>query len=276
MKAIVFTALALLVTAGSGTGQVLRYETDGGATRTYSRTQQDHVVQTANGQEQWTDIASFARFSVTLAEDGADGLAVTIVHDSLSHSRTPAGPPADLSPLYGRPITVHMSDRGAVSEVVLPDSLPPVATRLDFGTAYRALFPRLPEDAVEAGDTWTDTLRFQTEQSGLDLNIQWISTYTLRGPAEAIPQEIGGRDAVVADVATAITLDGSGSQRFTAIALSGTGTGAGTFTFDPAAGVLLGTTEEDHLTMTAFVSAEGQYILIPIVQDRAETVALIE
>ncbi|MFN2382747.1 MAG: hypothetical protein ABR559_00630 [Gemmatimonadota bacterium] len=271
MKAIVVATFVLLVTAGPGTGQVLRYGTDGGATRTYSRTQHDQVAQTANGQMQRTEVASFARFSVTLAEAGEKGLSVTIVHDSLSHTRTPAGPPADLSPLYGRPITVHMSSRGAVGEIVLPDSLPPEATRLDFGTAYRAFFPRLPETAVGPGDSWTDTLAFQTQQSGLDLSVQWISTYTMRGPAEG--RGGGGR---LVDVATAITLEGSGSQQGADISLSGTGTGAGTFTFDSAAGVLLGTTEEDHLTMTAFVSAGGQNILIPIEQVRNETVTLIE
>jgi hypothetical protein len=268
---ISLAALAVLATGVDGAlAQALRYGAEPGATHTYVRTQRDHVTQTMNGAEQTADVNSYWRFDATMrgSEDG--GRTVEIVHDSLSIQSVPqAG--GDFSALYGKPVTVRMDERGAVTEVILPDSIPEAAGRLDLAATYRGFYPVLPADPVEEGGGWTDTMNLQTNQNGLDMTIQRINHYTASGSAE-----YAGRTALKFDVTSEVAIEGSGSQQGADISLSGTGTGTGSFYFLPDEGLYLGGTETGEMKMDAFVVAGGQNLVIPIVQQREETTELVE
>lgn len=265
--------LAIVLVGGSeAAAQALRYEGEPGDAHVYTRTQQDHVIQTVNGVENETDVESFWRFSATVVNAADDGMIVRVVHDSIDIATTPALPDKpDFSSVYGQPVEVSLTDRGRVREVNVPDSLPEIAARLDFESAYRSFYPLLPVGDVTPGTSWADTTTVDTNQNGLDLSVTRVNTYTAG--------EMGsyaGRDARRIDFASEVTLEGGGVQGGNEIALSGTGSGGGTYWIQPDEGLFLGGEENGEVRMDAFVTAQGQNLLIPIVQSREETITLVE
>ncbi|HJU86324.1 MAG TPA: hypothetical protein VJ788_03030 [Gemmatimonadota bacterium] len=273
MKTSILISLAALAWTAIGSepvaAQTLRYGAEAGTTHTYVRTQRDHVTQTINGAEQTADVNSYWRFDATM-NDSEGGRSVEIVHDSLSIQSTPQAD-SDFSALYGQPVTVMMDERGAVTEVLLPDSIPPAAARLDLGMTYRGFYPVLPAEPVSEGGGWTDTMNLRTNQNGLDMTIQRINHYTARGNAQ-----YAGHTALQVDFTSEVAIEGSGSQQGADISLSGTGTGNGSFYFLADPGVYLGGTETGEMKMDAFVVAGGQNLVIPIVQQREETIELVD
>lgn len=251
--------------------QTLRYDEDAGATHRYARSQKDHVVQTVNGQEQVSDIESYWRFATTVEENEADGITVSVVHDSVSVESPALAQAPDFSALYGMPIRIRMTDRGKVSEVVLPDTLPDTAGRLDLRTTYGSFFPVLPAGEADSGTTWSDTMEVRTDQNGLEVTVMRVNDYTVAGI-----ESVEGREAVRVDFVSTFELEGTGSQQGAEISLSGTGEGSGHFHIEPEPGVYLGGEEASEMTMDAFVSAGGQNLLIPIVQTREETVEIVD
>jgi hypothetical protein len=262
---------ALITLPGTSMGQVLRYSGESGESHTYTRTQEDHVAQTVNGTEQNIDIESYWRFTTTLRDVSDNHVTVEIVHDSVSMVGMPGAGELDFSALYGEPVVVTLGARGEVSDIAVPESLPAELDRLDLETTYRAFFPSLPEDEISAGTTWTDTISVQTNQNGIDMDVHRISTYTTIGNADH-----AGHDAVQIEFMSEIELEGSGNQMGNEISLSGGGTGSGTIYFDAGGGKFLGGSESNEIKMDAFVVAGGQNLLIPIVQNRTETVELVE
>jgi hypothetical protein len=262
---------AVVALPGTSTGQVLRYGGESGESHTYTRTQEDHVAQTVNGAEQKIDIESYWRFTTTLRDVLDDRVTVEIVHDSVSMVGMPGAGELDFSPLYGKPVVVTLGLRGEVSDIAVPDSLPTELDRLDLETTYRAFFPGLPEEEISAGATWTDTISVQTNQNGIDMDVHRISTYTAVGDADH-----GGHDAVQIEFMSEIELEGSGNQMGNEISLSGNGTGSGTIYFDADGEKFLGGSESSEIKMDAFVVAGAQNLLIPIVQNRSETIELVE
>lgn len=275
MKTLAFVlALAALALLAGGPeaarAQTLRYDPDADAIHTYVRTQNDNVTQTVNGTEQKAEVKSYWRFGARIegAEDGSR--TVEVVHDSLTIEAVPQTD-GDFTALYGKPIRIVMDERGSVTEVVLPDSIPEAAGRLDLAATYRGFYPLLPAESVEAGDTWSDTTNLQTNQSGLDMTIERVNHYTAAGSAE-----YAGQPALKIDYTSEVSIEGSGTQQGADISLSGTGTGTGSFYFRPEPGLYLGGTEQSEVKMDAFVVAGGQNLLIPIVQLREETIELID
>lgn len=259
-----------VLAATPATAQTLRYEPAPGAT--YERVQRDRVSQTVDGGEQTAEIESFWRFTAVF-EPEEDGVAVEVVHDSIAiESDPPQRAPDDFSPLYGQPVRVEMTPRGEVRRVALPDSLPPVARRLDLGNVYRSFFPTLPRGPALPGEAWSDTTRVESNQNGLDLAVTRIDRYVARGDTA-----LGGEGAVRIDYETDLVLEGRGRQRETAVSLTGTGSGGGTFWFRPDPGLYLGGSESTEMRMAAFVASDdGSTMLIPILQTRTETIRRIE
>lgn len=275
MKTLTALSLATLAwLAGSADiaiSQTLRYGADPGATHTYVRTQLDNVTQTVNGAEQKAEVSSYWRFDTTVKDAGESGRTVEVVHDSLSLVTQPGGGDQDFTLLYGKTIQIVMDDRGNVTDVVLPDSLPEAASRLDFAMTYRGFYPILPAEPIADGQTWSDTMNMTTNQNGLDMTIERVNHYTARGEGE-----YAGQDALQVDYTSEVAIEGSGSQQGADISLSGEGTGTGSFYFVTDAGLYLGGTETSEMKMDAFVVAGGQNLLIPIVQQREEKIELVD
>jgi hypothetical protein len=264
-------ALAWLVSGpDTATGQALRYNAEPGTTHTYVRTQQDHVTQTVNGAEQKAEVKSYWRFGATISGADDGGRTVEIVHDSLSIESAPRAD-SDFSVLYGKPVRIVMDERGTVTDVVLPDSIPESIVGVDLVSTYRGFYPVLPAEPVAEGTTWSDTVNVKTNQSGLDMTIQRVNHYTAGGNAE-----YAGQTALQVDYTAEVSLEGSGSQQGADISLSGGGTGNGSFYFLPDPGLYLGGTETSEMKMDAFVVAGGQNLVIPIVQQREEKIELVD
>jgi hypothetical protein len=270
--AIFLGALALWLVFGAqvADAQTLRYGPEPETPHSYVRMQQDHVTQTVNGAEQKAEVKSYWRFGATMSGGADGGRTVEVVHDSLSIEGVPAAD-TDFQALYGKPVRIVMDERGTVTEVVLPDSMPESASRLDLASTYRGFYPVLPTEAVVEGQTWTDTMNVRTNQSGLDMTIQRVNHYTAMGDAE-----YAGRTALKVDYSAEVSIEGSGTQQGADISLSGQGTGTGSYYFLPDPGLYLGGTETSEVKMDAFVVAGGQNMLIPIVQQREETIELVE
>ena len=260
--------LLLAAAAPPARGQLLRYDGRPGETRAYARTQTDHVTQTVNGTDQTLDLESYWRFSTTVQESGVDSVILAVVHDSIAISGVTVDSVPDFSALYGRLVTLVMGHRGDVRSVRPPTDVAGIE-RLDLETTYRTFFPTLPRDSVGPGTTWADTLVLNTSQNGLDIRVRRINRYRVAADA---PRD--GRLEV--DYSTTLSLEGEGRQQGADVSLTGTGNGQGSFRFNPGSGEYLGSQETSDVRMDAFVSANGQNLLIPIVHRRTETIELLE
>ncbi|MBA3583596.1 MAG: hypothetical protein H0W36_03540 [Gemmatimonadetes bacterium] len=269
IERVLFLCL-MLAWPSSGFSQTLRYGGDSGASHVYERTQEDHVRQTVNGQEQNVDIQSYWRLTTHVREATPDAVTFEIVHDSISVVGSPSGD-ANFSAVYGRSVVLVIGHRGEVRGITVPESLPATAVRLDLETAYRTFFPVLPAQDVKPGVSWSDTLALESNQNGLDLTVRRVNVYTAGGPTE-----YGERDALQVDYTTTLEMEGSGSQQGAEVSLSGNGSGTGSFFFESDAGLYLGGNESTDVKMDAFIVAGGQNLLIPIVTNRTERVTLIE
>jgi hypothetical protein len=261
------TAVLVALLASTADAQVLRYSGAPGTTRTYVREQRDHVVQTVNGRPTVTDIRSTWRLRTRVAAETADAITIGIVHDSLAITGAPSIGDLEIEALRRTPIEIVLTRRGAVRELEVPASLPPVTARLDLETSYRSFFPRLPEEPAVEGLAWSDTTRTLARQNGLDLQVVRVNRYTSKGWA------ISGEIRVIrVDYESDSTLEGNGEQEDAGIVLSGKGRSTGVFYFDPEAGAYVGGGESSTMRMVALVDAQGQRIVIPIEQNRTETI----
>ena len=269
---------ALLFAAGSvpAAAQVLRYGGEAGGSHQYVREQHDRVLQTVNGRQAATEIESYWRLRATMASADPESLTIRVVHDSLTVTGTPNLGDLGVEALYGAPIDLVLNSRGAVRAIRLPADLPPATARLDLETTYRSFFPRLPEGEAAEGSTWSDTTRVDAVQNGLDLEVRRVNRYTSKGWATT-----GGRRVIRVDYESEIALEGTGEQQDAGIVLSGTGRGSGAYYFDPAAGAYVGGGELSEMRMVALVTAQlpdgsEQHLLIPIVQNRSQTITRVE
>ncbi len=269
--AAVAAGMAFLAAAPAA-GQVLRYGGDPGTARTYLREQSDRVVQTVNARQLATEIRGTWRLEAAVAGAAADSLTLRVVHDSLAISEGGAPVQPDLSELYGIPVTILMDRRGQVADVVVPDSLPAAAARLDLGSTYRAFFPRLPEGEAAAGAAWADTTAATAVQAGLELRVTRVNRYRSQGWAQS-----AGRRMVRVEYETELSIEGSGEQEESGIVLGGTGRGTGGYSFDPEAGAFISGGETVEMRMVALVAAQGgNNILVPIVQNRSLTITSVD
>ena len=267
------TAAALAATLGAGPaeGQVLRYGGAPGEMRVYQREQSDRVVQTVNARQLATTIEIAGRLTAEITAADSGRVTMTIVHDSLAVVESGAAAAPDLSDLYDVPIVVEMDRKGAVDAVRLPEELPASASRFDLAGTYRFFFPRLPEGEAEAATVWSDTTTATAVQGGLELQVVRVNRYVSRGWTAH-----GASRVIRVDYETELTIRGSGEQEEAGIVLSGTGDGSGGFSFDPQAGTFVAGGETLEMRMVALVSAQGQDLVVPIVQNRSLTVTLVE
>jgi hypothetical protein len=269
---LTITALVLLAGARAAGAQVLRYDDEVGSSRTYVREQRDRVVQTLEGREASAEIESHWRFHARVAAASPEALTLEVVHDSIAITGPPSAEELDLGALRGVPIEIVMTRRGAVEDVDVPTGFPAALARLDLATTYRSLFPRLPEGDADDGAAWSDTTRVEAEQNGLDLRVVRVNRYTSKGWATTE----GGR-IVRVEYEVELSIEGEGEQRDARIVLTGSGRGSGGYGFDPGTGAYLGGAETSEMRLVALVTdPEGRNVLIPILQNRTETITLID
>lgn len=249
-------------------GLTLRYGVTPTKPLSYVRTQIDHVTQTVDGKVEDAVVRSYWQFQARIMADDDGGRLVSVIHDSISIETPPTS--THYPALYGEPIEISMDARGLVTDIRVPINLIDSSPRLDLESTYRAFFPVLPDDPIDStSGTWSDTIHYDTTQSGMRMNIQRINKYISQGQAL-----YEGREALRVEYTTEVLIEGEGTQHGSIISLSGMGTGRGSFYFLPDPGLFLGGEEASDISMQAFVVTNDQSDIIPIEQSRREIIEM--
>ncbi len=136
----------------------------------------------AMGQIMQVNQGSSATYNTSFATT-ADGIEVTLtVEDFAARITQPmAGPvTADESGIEG-PLVFTMGRRGDVTVSTLP-TLSGNADMLFGGVSLaNQFFPRLPDDAIAMGDSWTDTTSWEAEEGGGNVSVTVVSNFTVVG-----------------------------------------------------------------------------------------------
>ena len=172
---------------------------------------------------------------------------------------------ADLSELIGKKVTYSLSPTGEAGDFTGLEDLPEItlATQETLGgSLYKvlleSLFPKLPENAVKIGDTWTKKDENTVPMPGGEMKIVTDLTYNL---IEEI--KLDGNDCVKIDVKSKITTKGNFEQQGTPLALEMKGEGAETFYFAYKKGIFISRDGSDNSEGNVLVEAQG--IELPII-----------
>jgi len=306
------TALLVLV-AGSGMAQdtvLLRYKFNEGAVHTYrvdGHGEGQLIVRDPTGQggDQATSMVITMQMSYTMSVEAVDeqgnatvemmmgpiyvstdtsGQLMQTTIDFATGEMTVNGQPQELPEamlgLLANGIRMKMSPRGEVVEV---EHLQQMTTLLkmsglsqfDLRDLMKQAGPQLPEDPVEEGDTWTQTVAFKPPGQEADEDetpVMMESTYTMAG----FDEYEGRRIAVLnvetdfdlpAQEPTAVDLAGMGGLTITMLRLSQQL--QGTMGFDYERGLLVGSTF--NTVLNTHTKMEGTNIVdgteVPFVVD---------
>ena len=139
---------------------------------------------------------------------------------------------ADESAVKG-PLLFTLDPRGHATVERLPEIRPAVAQFVSGAGIAQGFFPRLPGRAVAAGQNWTDTVSYTTEESGAKTTVQSITTYTVAGDStDGKATYLLVRTAGTTEQTSGGTLAGTDFDQKVQ------GTTTGHFLWDRAAGVL--------------------------------------
>ena len=87
---------------------------------------------------------------------------------------------ADQSAVQG-PLVFTLDPRGHATVEQLPEIRPAVAQFVSGAGIAQGFFPRLPGRPMAAGQSWTDTTGYTTDESGAKTVVRSITTYTVAG-----------------------------------------------------------------------------------------------
>ncbi len=188
-------------------------------TAQYRMTVDAKVTQTMAGQNSENEVTSGQKFTMSIARQSADTLAMDVTIDSIAQT-TPMGPMPGLDSLVGKQVHALLSPSGNLYAT----RLAPADSASMLSNVSDQLVHVLPpiRAALTDGATWTDTVNTTTNQSGLELKRTVISTYTVDGDTT-----VGGTTAHKLHRESTSTTSGSGSMQGQAVTMSGTSTGTG-------------------------------------------------
>jgi hypothetical protein len=188
----------------------------------------------AGGQSFAVSVSVAESWRMEFAPTGAGARVTATLTDMDGRLSNPLTSPqsADESAVSG-PVVFTLDRRGRPTVEALPTVTPAVAQFLSgSGMAY-TFFPRLPARAVQAGESWTDTVGYDTEESGARTTVQSVLTYTAAGDTTAE----GARYLLVRWTGTT-EQSSSGAIGGTQFEQAVAGTTVGHFLWDAAAGIL--------------------------------------
>jgi hypothetical protein len=135
----------------------------------------------AGGQPMQATMASAATLAAAFARS-ADGVRVTFDLKDLSATvGNPMGSQsADESGITGS-LVVDFDRRGAATVVSQPQLTETASQFYQPLSVAHGIFPRLPGRGVAAGDTWTDTIRYEGAQGPGSVKATMVITYTVAG-----------------------------------------------------------------------------------------------
>ena len=184
LPALALASLALAACGGGGPPSPagLAYDLPNPATVTYVMGDTTNVDIDAGGQMLQMRMTAGGTFGAAFAR-AADGISVTLsVEDYDARMTQPMGPPASYDGGgLDEPITFTLDRRGAVTVVDLPQLSTEAQQFFTPLSTAHSFFPRLPGRAVDAGQTWTDTIRFAGPEGQGEVTSVSVLTYTAVG-----------------------------------------------------------------------------------------------
>lgn len=136
----------------------------------------------AGGQSLQARMASESRLGVAFTRV-AEGVQVSVTVEDLSARMSqPMGGPitADEGTVDG-PLLFTMDRRGAVSRITEPEVKGNGRQFVQPLAMAHTMFPRLPGRGLDAGGSWTDTVRFSGTSAGSEVTSVTVYTYTVAG-----------------------------------------------------------------------------------------------
>lgn len=158
---------------------------------------------------------------------------------------------ADASGVEG-PIVVKVSPRGETEVVEVPTTSTAFDQIAGAENLVRDFFVRLPDRPMEAGDTWTDTIRTRTENEQTLTISRSILTATIAGDTA-----VAGRTLLLIRTAYDNTMNLSGNSGGTEISQRLSGTTTGYFLWDAERGLLVERHEVGSLSGTLDLPGMG-------------------
>lgn len=197
------------------------------------------------------DYAATAQLAFEAAAGDYDVTVTLVAFDGRFSNPMAGSVTADASGVEG-PIVVNVSPRGETEMVDVPTTSTAFEQIAGAENLVRDFFVRLPDRPVEAGDTWTDTIRTRTD-NGQTLTIsQSILTATVAGDTA-----VAGRTLLLIRTSYDNTMNLSGTSGGTEISQRLSGTTTGFFLWDPERGFLVERHEVGSLAGTLDLPGMG-------------------
>ncbi|MDE3152321.1 MAG: hypothetical protein KGL93_08735 [Gemmatimonadota bacterium] len=217
VRALTPTALAVALALPFATVQAQQFHYAPGTSH-YRMTVDAKVTQTVMGQSNDATLNSGQKFTMALAQQAPDTLAMTVTIDSIGQT-TSLGPTPGLDSLVGQKVQAFLSPTGEFYAKHLGADT--VAALASIADQLVHILPRIRVPLAK-GATWSDTLTESTLQSGLNVKRQVISTFTVAGDTT-----IGGATAWEITRKSNSTTSGLGNIQGQNATMDGTSTGSG-------------------------------------------------
>ena len=243
-SAIVASAAAFSLAATAG-GQRFEYAAGSWRYRVVTKVQ---GTQEAMGQKNDFTVSSGEKFTMSLARQASDTMAMTVTVDSLG-SENSMGPGPGLDALVGTQVKAWISPSGQFysSKVAVDD---PTGQMASVGNEVTRLLPRI-RTALAPGARWTDTSTSRISQGGMDVDRTVVSEYTVSGDTVIGQQKVWK----VARKSTS-TSSGSGNAQGQAMTLNGTSTGTGALYLSQQ-GAFVGGESDEEASAKITLAANG-------------------
>lgn len=260
------------------TGFILSYKLANDQTWKYQSATKQTTSQEVMGQliEVSTDIAT--QYSLQGAGlDKQKNLVTRVKMDTISFfsSSMQGETRLDLSAIIGKDFGLTLTPKGRKVAFSNPDSI-----KIEFGQMmggkqdierfYRNLVPRLPEQPIKIGESWTVTEDEVVPQGGLSINVHHESQHTLEGV-----ETIAGMECMKITAKTTGTLDGTGKQMGMDVNFEGDLEGTSTWYFAYKNGMFVQSASELFMEGTAAVSGQMN-MTIPITQTTKSEAKLLK
>jgi len=222
------------------------------STGQYRFTASSKISQSMMGQSQDLETSSMRLVSITVARAAADTLSLSIVLDSVSVVGPMGMSPPGMEKLAGAKFAAKVSPSGAVYSASGPSEaeLPLAAGMTD---ELGRMLPRIKATLAQ-GATWTDTVADKPKQTGMSLDRQIISHFTVVGDST-----VSGEAAWKIMRESTTTTSGTGASQGMALVLETSGTGKNIILISKR-GVLLGEEGEEISNAKVTMTADGTEI----------------
>jgi hypothetical protein len=256
-----FLAVVLLCTAVLAFGQnatTLRYSYELGKSYSYALSTQNTVTMEMNGQEMVTEMGQNAKLLIvpqSVTEQGNFTCWVSFPELSVKVKNFRMDSTVVMSEIINKRAEIVHTPLGKVLNSTMIDSvkfLDPMMAQMNIEPTilFRRLLVNLPENAVAAGGTWTESKVDTVVQGGITISVTPDITFTVIGE-----EERAGLKCLKIDFKGAMAISGSGTQMGANIAVDGEGTQAGTLYFAPAQGILV--TSESSMDQEMTIAVTG-------------------